>query len=61
MSATLSEEQKRQKARDLYNWASGGGANNAGGPAVGTVVKGADGNYKFKGGDPNNKANWEKV
>jgi hypothetical protein len=61
MNATLTEEQKRQKAKELYNWASGGGANNAGGPAVGTVVKGADGNYKFKGGDPNNKANWEKV
>jgi hypothetical protein len=62
MNATLTEEQKRQKARDLYNWASSGGAGSgAGGPAVGTVVKGADGNYKFKGGDPNNKGNWEKV
>ena len=61
MNATLTEEQKRQKAKELYNWASNGGAGGGGGPAVGTVVKGADGNYKFKGGDPNNKANWEKV
>jgi hypothetical protein len=60
MNATLTEEQKRQKAKELYNWASSSGAQ-TGGPAVGTVVKGADGSYKFKGGDPNNKANWEKV
>ena len=26
-------------------------------PAVGTVKNG----YKFNGGDPNNKSNWEKV
>lgn len=31
------------------------------GLAVGTIVKGADGDYKFKGGDRTKKENWEKI
>jgi len=29
-------------------------------PSVGQVVKGRDGPYKFLGGDPSKKENWEK-
>lgn len=29
--------------------------------SVGTVKKGEDGSYRFKGGNPNDKNNWEKV
>ena len=54
MAATMTEDQKRALAMERYRWASGQGAGQL---APGTIKDG----YRFKGGNPADKNNWEKV
>lgn len=46
-----------QKAQQQLESLGGGGAAKPAGPKAGVV----EGGYRFKGGDPSNQANWEKV
>lgn len=48
-------QQELASAQSVYS-AQKGGASGSWGPVVGTVERG----YRFKGGDPANKSNWEK-
>jgi hypothetical protein len=40
---------------------AGGGGGAQSGPSVGTIENTSQGNFRFKGGDPKQQANWEKV
>jgi hypothetical protein len=54
LAASMTEDQKRALAMERYRWASGQGGGQL---APGTIKDG----YRFKGGNPADKNNWEKV
>lgn len=52
----IARQQEMASAQSVYG-AQQGGATGSWAPSVGTVQRG----YRFQGGDPANKANWEKL